>query len=182
MSAKFVTAAAEDGRCTSQRWPETHRCQVSTAHRGSAAHPRVGWLPHRSNQCAYARRHRRSSDPSATFPRPEQAEALTMPPDDGFRLDDDECGSPRGPRARQPRPETPICRRQLQPPRSRPIQHLKLVPQRDQFKLQGGARPKPASERDHQRDQDGNHRHGACPGRTRTSMVATRTAFSVGTG
>jgi hypothetical protein len=69
----------------------------------------------RPNQRAYLRRHRRSSDPSATFPRPKQADASTRPRDDGFRFDDDECGSPRGPRARQPRPETPICRRQLQP-------------------------------------------------------------------
>src|SRR5262249_34089222 len=55
------------------------------------------------------------------------------------------------------------------------IQHLKLVPQGDQFKLQCGTRPKPASERGNQRDQDGNHRHGDYPGKTRTSTAATRT-------
>src|SRR5262249_48679947 len=35
---------------------------------------------------------------SSTFPRPPQAKALTMPRDDGLRLDNDEPRSPRGPR------------------------------------------------------------------------------------
>jgi hypothetical protein len=112
----------------------------------------------------------------------KQAEALTMPGDDSFRFDDDECGSPSGQRAGQPRPKPPVRRRQPQPVRSCPIQDLELVPQGEQFKLQCGARPKPTSERYDQRGEDGNHRHGAYPGTTRTSMVATRTAFSVATG
>jgi len=72
---------------------------------------RVGFR-HRSNQCAYVRRHRRSSDTSATFPRPEQAEALTMPRDDGFRLDDDECaGQERDSHAQRHRSAVVSCNR-----------------------------------------------------------------------
>ena len=74
-----------------------------------------------------------------------------------------------------------LIRSQPQPARSCPIQHLEQVPQGEQFKLQCGARPKPTSERYDQRDPDGSHWHGACPGTTRTSMVATRSAFSVAT-
>jgi len=123
-----------------------------------------------------------SADAAATLPRPEQAETLTMPSDDGFRFDDYECGSPSGPRSRDPRPEPPVRRHEAQPPRSRPIQHLKLVPQGEYLKLQSGARPKTTSDRQDQRDQDGNHRHEAYPGTPRTSMVATRTGFSASTG
>src|SRR6266511_3925424 len=104
-----------------------------------------------------------------------------MPGDDGFRLDDDECGLPSGPRARQPRPEPPVRRHEPQPSRSRPIQHLKLVPQGEYLKLQCGARPQTSSGGQEQRDQDGNHRHEAYPGKTATSMVATRKTFSVAT-
>jgi hypothetical protein len=113
---------------------------------------------HRSNQRAYVGRHRRSPDTSATFPRPEQAEALTMPGDDGFRLDDDQCGSPSGPPPRQPHPQPPFRRHEPQPSRSRPIEHLQLVPQGEHLKRQCGARLKGTSDRAEQRDQDDNSR------------------------
>ena len=77
-----------------------------------------------------------------------------MPSDDGFRLDDDERGSPSGPRSRQPRPEQPVRRHEPQPSRSRPIQHLKLVPQDNYLKLPCAARPKTTSQREDQRDQE----------------------------
>jgi len=58
---------------------------------------------------------------------------------------------------------------------------LKLVPSGEYLKLQCAARPKTASDRQEQRDQDGNHRHEAYPEKPRTSMAATRKGFSVGT-
>src|SRR5205807_2401302 len=53
--------------------------------------------------------------------------------------------------------------------------------QSEYLKLQCRARPKPTSHRRDHPDQDGNHVHGAYLGKTRTSMVATRTGFSVAT-
>ena len=47
-------------------------------------------------------------------PRPEQAEAFTMPGDNGFSLDDHQGGFPVAPHASQPHPEDPVGWRQLQ--------------------------------------------------------------------
>ena len=45
---------------------------------------------------------------AADFPPPEQAEALTMPSDNGVRLDDHQRGFPVGPHESQPYPEDSI--------------------------------------------------------------------------
>ena len=68
---------------------------------------RIG-LRHGSNQDADVRGDRRSASPSSTLPRPPQAKALTMPGEDGLGSHNDECRSPVGPRARQPRPEPTV--------------------------------------------------------------------------
>src|SRR6058998_2601707 len=60
-----------------------------------------------------ARHWRPPESTTAAFPRPKQPEACAMPRNDGFRSDDDECRSPSGPDAGQPRPQEAIRRRQL---------------------------------------------------------------------
>jgi hypothetical protein len=60
-------------------------------------------------------------------PRPEQAKALAVPANDGFRLDDDQGRSPIDPNFAQPRPEESIGCRQFRP-LHRATQHTELVP------------------------------------------------------
>jgi hypothetical protein len=43
-----------------------------------------------------------------TLPPPVEPKAMSMPPEHGVGLDDDECLSPAGPQAREPRPEQPV--------------------------------------------------------------------------
>ena len=43
-----------------------------------------------------------------TFPTPVEPKAVSMPPEHGVGLDDDERVSPAGPQAAEPRPEQPI--------------------------------------------------------------------------
>ena len=50
---------------------------------------------------------------SAGFPAPIQLESLAVPPDDGFRLHDDECRLPVRPKLGKPHPEDPIAWTQL---------------------------------------------------------------------
>ena len=52
---------------------------------------------------------------AADSPRPEQAEAFTMPGDNCFGLDDRQGGFPVAPQAKQPDPEDSISGRQFQP-------------------------------------------------------------------
>jgi hypothetical protein len=64
------------------------------------------------------------------FPDPEQPEALAVPADDGFRLDDDQGRSPIPPNVAQPSPEDSIGGRQFRP-LHRATQDAKFVPERD---------------------------------------------------
>ena len=61
-----------------------------------------------------------------------------MPGDDRFGSDDDERRSPVFPHTRQPGPEQAVGPAETQAPSTRTLQNLKLVPQREQLKLQGG--------------------------------------------
>ena len=70
---------------------------------------------------------------AADFPRPEQAKALTMPGDNGFRLDDHQGRFPVAPHVSQPDPEDPVGWRQLQSFWSRPTQDGELLPQGEVF-------------------------------------------------
>src|SRR5262249_44294047 len=64
---------------------------------------------HGSNQITSLFRNCRPSGPAATnLPRPVPSESLPMPTDDGFRVDDNQGGTPSGPQTRQPNPEPPI--------------------------------------------------------------------------
>src|SRR6266436_1021981 len=66
---------------------------------------------------------------AADSPRPEQAEAFTMPGDNCFGLDDHQGGFPVAPHAPQPDPEDSISGRQFQPFGSRTPQDSELLPQ-----------------------------------------------------
>ena len=71
-------------------------------------------LRHRPNQRADFGGHRRSPDPASTLPGPPEPEALSVPGDDGLRLDDDEHRSPSRPEARaRPRGIGPSSRAAL---------------------------------------------------------------------
>ena len=61
-----------------------------------------------------------------------------MPRNDGFRSDDDECRSPSGPDAGQPRPQEAIRRRQLGPLHGT-LENTKLVTRRADLQLRGFA-------------------------------------------
>ena len=76
---------------------------------------------------------------AADSPRPEQAEAFTMPGDNCFGLDDRQGGFPGfpvAPQAKQPDPEDSISGRQFQPFGSRPPQDGELLSQGEVFQSQ----------------------------------------------
>src|ERR1700687_1484768 len=72
-------------------------------------------LRHRANQRADVSWHGRSAQTAPALPRPQQAEALSVPGDDGLRLDNYERRSPSGPEARERGP-APTGRLRAPPP------------------------------------------------------------------
>ena len=71
-----------------------------------------------------------------TLPGPEQAEAASVPGEDGLRLDEDKRRPPTAPCARQPRPEHPIRRGQTKSRGARAIQDRQLMPEREDLEVQ----------------------------------------------
>jgi len=67
------------------------------------------------------------------FSTSRTSESLTMPGDNGFRLDDHQGGFPVAPHATQPDPEDPVGGRQPQASWSRPTQDGELLPQGEVF-------------------------------------------------
>ena len=95
---------------------------------------------HLPNQLADFFRHRWTPGLAvANFPGPEQPEALTMPANDGLRLDDDQGRSPIAPNFAQPSPEEPIGGCQFRP-LHRATQDAELVPEREILQLKCGSR------------------------------------------
>src|SRR6185312_1257940 len=82
-----------------------------------------------------SRDHRPPGPSMPDFPGPEQSEALSMPGDYCFRLNDQKSGSPAILSAAQPGPKKPICRSELRP-LHRALQDSKLVPQREILQLE----------------------------------------------
>jgi hypothetical protein len=78
-----------------------------------------------------------------------------VPGDDGLWFDDDDGRTPVVPDARQPHPQQAVRLSKPQPPRPRPLQHLQLVPQRQDLQLQHGARARTASQGQQERKEDG---------------------------
>ena len=62
-----------------------------------------------------------------------------MPGNDGLWFDDDERRAPLVPDTGQPHPQQTVRLSESPPLRARPVQHLQLVPQRENLKLQSGA-------------------------------------------
>ena len=73
------------------------------------------------------------------FPGPEQPKALTVPANDGLRLDNDQGRSPFAPDCAQPRPEESICGRQFRP-LYRATQDAELVPEGEILQLKSSSR------------------------------------------
>jgi hypothetical protein len=111
-----------DGRLTDvdpefQQFAMNPRCastRVGVRH-GANQHPNVGG-------------HGRPPNATSAFPRPPQPKPPSVPGDDCLRLDDDERRPPAGPETREHDPDASVGRRESQPLRSTPLQHLQLVP------------------------------------------------------
>ena len=103
-------------------------------------------LRHRANQGPDVGGHRRSAESASTLPGPPEPEALSVPGDDGLRLHEDQRRSPSGPDARQHDPEPPVRPREPDSLRSRALQHVKLVPQGQDFEVERRARTRQRSE------------------------------------
>jgi hypothetical protein len=58
---------------------------------------------------------RPSRPPASAFPAPVEAEAASMPAEDGLRLDEDESIPPPGPEPREAGPQEPIGGVELDP-------------------------------------------------------------------
>src|SRR5262249_43481776 len=77
-----------------------------------------------------------SGSPVTYFPGPIPPESLTMPVDDGFRLDDEQAGTPSRPDSRQPDPEATVNPREHRSPRLlTSLEHRQLMSQRDDLCL-----------------------------------------------
>jgi hypothetical protein len=103
-------------------------------------------LRHRTDQGTDVGGHHGSPEAPATLPPPPQTEALPVPSDDGLRLHNHERSSPSGPDARQQDPEPAVHLREPDSPRSGALQHVKLVPQGQDFEVECAATIKSAGE------------------------------------
>ena len=135
-------------------------------------------LRHPSNQAAHIGGDGRSPAASPTFPRPEQPEALPMPPDDGLRFHDHECRSPAAPGTRQPGPEPPVGSRNLQPSPSGSLEHLQLMAEREDLEVERGTRAHDSTEHRQNGHQYGRHRVQRLAVSVANSTAPTRTRFS----
>src|SRR5215813_6975845 len=85
-----------------------------------------------------------SGSPVTYFPGPIPPESLTMPVDDGFRLDDEQAGTPSRPDSRQPDPEATVNPREHRSPRLlTSLEHRQLMSQRDDLCLHCSLAAKP---------------------------------------
>ena len=74
----------------------------------------------------------------ANFPCPKQPETLAVPSNHGFRLDDDERGSPVAPKLQQACPEESIRSGEFRPLHGT-LQNGELMPQSENLDLKGCA-------------------------------------------
>ena len=108
---------------------------------------------HRTNQGSDVRRDCRSPrPPPPNLARPEESEALAMPPDHRRRLHNDRTRLPIRPDRRQPSPQEPISGRQLRP-LHRPLQFTDLMTKGQNLKLKRRATAKERQESRRQRHQ-----------------------------
>ena len=108
---------------------------------------------HRTNQGSDVRRDCRSSQLSpSNLPRPEESEALAMPPDHRRRLHNHGTRLPIRPDRRQPGPQEPISDSQLRP-LHRPLQNTELMTKGQNLKLKRRTMAKKSQESTRQRNQ-----------------------------
>jgi len=112
------------------------------------------------------------------LPGPKEAEAATMPGDDGLGFHDDDGLAPRTPDMRDPDPQEPIRLRQPHAPRTRAFQDVELVAQRQDLELQRRPRAHRGTDGQEDRHEGGPHGSKSLPwGSPPTSIAATRTEF-----
>lgn len=152
--ATSVTAAADGGPCISRLWPDTRQSRVQQFAVDSWGAPERICCGHRANQSTDVRPDGRSIHATTALPRPEAAEALTVPCDDRLRLDDDERGSPVVPHPREPYPEEAVGLRKSQSTTARPLKYLELVTQREHLELKCGTRSHATAEGQEEREEN----------------------------
>ena len=122
--------------------------------RGTPQRIRGGYV---ANQCAHVRRHRWAPGAVSAFPRPEQPKAAPVPRDHDLGLDNVNGRTPATPRAREPHPQAPVCRREAKTWAPRSMDDSELVSESDDFQVQHGARPDQEAKGVKERDDDGRH-------------------------
>jgi hypothetical protein len=92
---------------------------------------------HPANQLAGFGRHAGAADTTTTrFPRPEEAESLSVPANDGLRFDDEQCRTPVPPGGCQPHPEEAIRSSEFGS-LHQPLQNVELMAKSEQLNLNG---------------------------------------------
>ena len=112
------------------------------------------------------------------FPAPERAKSSPMPADHRLRLDNRQGIQGAGRQAIQPHKEQPISVAEDQPFRSFPSQHVELVAQGDDFRLQISPRSEEICNRAPDQSENVDHRPKASPN---IGPLASRIRFAVGT-
>src|SRR3954467_9261781 len=110
-----------------------------------------------TNQGTHLHRYTRTAGVASALPRPEQAKAAPVPPDDRLRSHDVKRRAPAAPDARETRPEEAVCWRETKTRTARPMDHRELVSERHDFEVQRRARADEGSQRVEQRSEDGDH-------------------------
>jgi hypothetical protein len=84
----------------------------------------------------------------SALPAPVETEALTVPAEDGLRLDEDESSTPSGPATREPRPQESIRAAKLDSPsRELALEDEELMAEREHLGLECGPAAEQRSER-----------------------------------
>ena len=84
----------------------------------------------------------------ATFPSPIEPESSLVPGDDGFRLDDHECGTPAIPEPRKPNPKQAVSNVQSELSPSIPsLKDQQLMPKRENLGVERDSRSETSPER-----------------------------------
>src|SRR5215831_6837049 len=117
--------------------------------------PQRVFAAHPANQLACFYWHARTTTTATTgFPRPKEAEALSVPTDDCLWFDDHPCRTPAPPSCCQPCPQEPVRSGQFRP-LDRALQNGELVAQSEHLHLQGCAAANAIPRRRQDRQQYG---------------------------
>ena len=107
-------------------------------------------------------RYRRTTCAMATLPSPIQPESLSMPADDGFRLHDNQCGSPISPQPGKPNPEDAVSGIEAElMTTAGTLQNQELMTKGKDFSLQSCPSSEAGWHGEKQRDEEGKHGSGS---------------------